>query len=437
MKFYNREHEIELLQTIREQSFSTSQFTVLIGRRRVGKTALIERAFEGNNDYIYLFVSRTNEGVLCGEFMQVVETIKGLTIIGKPTKVRDLLEKLFQNACQRPLTIVLDEFQEFEYINPSIYSELQYLWDTYHQRAHINLVVCGSIFSMMKNIFEDSKMPLFGRMTNKIILRPFSTDTLKAILHDHNAHYTPEDLLCLYTVTGGIPMYVSLLMDHGATSCQTILDEICSPSSRFLNEGPEMLIGEFGKQYTNYFGILQLIANGHTTQKEIDSIIGKTSGAYLQTLEIDYALLQRNTPYGSKPGSRNIHWRISDNFLSFWFRFLSPNKRLIETGNLRTLREIISEGYIQFSGLMLERYFRQRYSEQYRITDVAQWWDKKGENEIDLIAINSLDKKVVIAEVKRNIKKINIEQLKTKAAKLSPLFPNYQIETIGISLDDM
>ena len=437
MKFYDREQEITLLKKIRQQSASTSCMTVLIGRRRVGKTSLILHALEGGENFIYLFVSRTNEGVLCGDFKKAIEQHSDIRVIGNPLTMRDLMEQLFQRACLTPLTIVLDEFQEFEYVNASFYSDLQRLWDIYHDRAHLNLIICGSVYSMMKHIFEDSKMPLFGRMTSKMMLRPFSTDTLKQILLDHNPDYTPDDLLCLYAVTGGVPMYVSLLMDSGATTKERMLDEICSPSSRFLNEAPDMLIGEFGRHYSNYFGILQLVAGGMTTQKEIDSIIGKNTGAYLQTLENDYALIERNLPYGSKPGTRNIKWRISDNLLAFWFRFLSPNKRLIETGDLRTLRDIIEEGYPQFSGLVLEKYFRQKYAEQYRITEVSSWWDRTGENEIDLIAVNSLDKKVTVAEVKRNVKKINMAYLEEKVSHLAPLFPKYDIEVKGLSMQDM
>ena len=267
MKFYGREKESESLEKIWEQSFHTATMTVMIGRRRVGKTSLILNALGSKRNFVYLFANRTSEGVLSQMFQQSIERQTDIHIVGHNLKLHELIEQLFQYAEKEQLTLVIDEFQELEYVSSNFFSRLQYLWDMYHQRSKINFIVCGSIYSMMKRIFENSKEPLFGRMTHKIMLKPFRTDTLKQILQEHNPQYSPEDLLFLYTVTGGVPMYVSLLMDQTATTKERMLNAICSVGSRFLNEAPDMLIGEFGKQYTNYFGILQLIASGMTSQK--------------------------------------------------------------------------------------------------------------------------------------------------------------------------
>lgn len=437
MQFYGREQELESLKKIWEQSFQTATMTVMIGRRRVGKTSLILNALGDKDNFIYLFANRTSEGVLCQSFQQAIERQSNIRIVGRNLRLHEIIEQIFQYAEKEQMTLVIDEFQELDYVSPDFFGRLQYLWDMYHERAKIDFIVCGSIYSMMKRIFENSKEPLFGRMTHKITLKPFRTDTLKQILIDHNPHYTPEDLLFLYTVTDGVPLYVSLLMDQGATTKESMLDAICSVGSRFLNEAPDMLIGEFGKQYTNYFGILQLIASGMTTQKEIDSVVGKSTGQYMQMLENEYSLIQRNLPYGSKPGSRNVRWRLNDNFLSFWFRFLAPNSQLLAVNNMTMLREVIADGYTQYSGLMLEKYFRQKYAEQARVTEVSSWWDRSGENEIDLIAISSLDRQVTVAEVKRNHNKIDMAILNEKAKQIKPLFPRYKMQTIGLSLEDM
>ena len=437
MKFYGREQETESLKKIWEQSFQTATMTVMIGRRRVGKTSLIINTLGDKHNFVYLFANRTSEGVLCQMFQQSVERQIGIRIVGHNLRLHELIEQLFQYAEREQLTLVIDEFQELEYVSPDFFGRLQYLWDMYHQRSKINFIVCGSIYSMMKRIFENNKEPLFGRMTHKISLKPFRTDTLKQILQEHSPQYSPEDLLFLYTITGGVPMYVSLLMDQGATTEDSMLNAICSVGSRFLTEAPDMLIGEFGRQYTNYFGILQLIASGMTSQKEVDSVVGKSTGQYMQSLENEYSLIQRNLPYGSKPGCRNVRWRLNDNFLAFWFRFIAPNSQMLAVNNMSLLREVISDGYTRYSGLMLEKYFRQKYAEQERVTEVSSWWDRSGENEIDLIAIHSLDRQVTIAEVKRNRNKIDLGVLNEKVKQIKPLFSRYRIQTIGLSLEDM
>ena len=290
---------------------------------------------------------------------------------------------------------------------------------------------------MMVRIFGNYKAPLFGRATNCIDLRPFRTDTIKQILADYNPSYSPDDLLCLYSISGGIPYYIAILMDMGATTKDKMIDAVCQPQSRFLHEGFDMTVSEFGKQYSNYFGILQLIASGMTTQKEIDSIVGKNSGPYMQTLENEYSLISRNKPFNSKPGTRNMRWNLNDNFLTFWFRFIAPYSSLIEMGNFESLHKIIDEGYPQFSGKMLERYFRQKIMEETSATNVGSWWDRKGENEIDLIAVSSIDKWIKVAEVKRNRKKIDLTLTKKKVSAMRSTLPRYPLEVIGLSLEDM
>ena len=146
--------------------------TVITGRRRIGKTSLILNTLGDKKNFIYLFVTRTSEGVLCQSFRQAIERQSSIRIIGHNLRLHEILEQLFQYAEHEQLTVVMDEFQELEYVSSEVFGRLQNLWDIYHLRSKINLIVCGSIYSMMKRIFENSKEPLFGRMTHKITLKP-------------------------------------------------------------------------------------------------------------------------------------------------------------------------------------------------------------------------------------------------------------------------
>ena len=329
MRFYNREEEIRLIRRTEEKSLSSACFTVIMGRRRVGKTTLLRKALEGKR-YIYLFVSRTNEALLCDTFKKEITNKLSVPIYGTPTRFIELFELLMQHAAREHFTLVIDEFQDFERVNPSIFSDIQNLWDKYSPQAKINFIVCGSIYSLMKHIFEDRKEPLFGRLTSKFILKPFKTSVLIEIMQEYNPAFTPEDLLCLYTLTGGVAKYVSLLIDAGAFTKDSMIDFVTQSDSPLLTEGKDMLIQEFGRDYSTYFSILQLVASGCTRQSEIDSIIGKNSGPYLKNLSEDYSLIQRQLPLLAKPGTRNLRWFMSDNFLNFWFRFIYPHQSAIE-----------------------------------------------------------------------------------------------------------
>lgn len=436
MKFYDREKEMAELKRLDTLAEHHAQLTVLMGRRRTGKTTLMTQAFNGQ-PYLYFFVGKKAEPLQCIDFQKQIEAVLGLHIHGQVNSFAKLIEELMLFSRNTKVTLVIDEFQRLADIDENIISSIQKVWDKHHGESHIHLIACGSIYSMMRKIFEDRKEPLFGRKTARIDLKPFATDVIKQILHDHNPTYTPEDLLMLYAITGGVAKYVAQLMDEGCKTWEDMLHAVCRPSSIFLEEGTELLVGEFGRRYQIYYSILQLIAKGMTNQAEIDSIIGKNTGRYLDTLETEYSLISKRRPMWAKPNSQGVKYYIDDCFLMFWFRFIESNRSVVELGKLDLLAELIKQDYTQFSGLVLEKYFRQQYGEHERVTEVSHWWDSKNENEIDLIAIEKLDRRATVAEVKRNPHKYNARVLEDKYQHIKSNLRGYQVELKGLSMEDM
>lgn len=436
MRFYDREKEIAELVRLDELSARTAQFTVLLGRRRTGKTTLMAHALAGRQ-YLYFFIGKKAEQIQCFDFQNQTENVLGLHIHGQVSSIATLLEEIMVYSKEHKVTVIFDEFQRLEDIGEGIISDIQRVWDMHHEEAHIHLIACGSIYSMMHRIFESRKEPLFGRKTARLDLQPFSLDVIKQILRDHNDDYTSEDLLMLYAITGGVAKYVAQLMDDGCRTWEDMLADVCRPGSIFLDEGTELLVGEFGRKYQIYYSILQLIASGKTSQAEIDSIIEKNTGRYLETLETEYSLISKMRPMWSKPSSQGVKHFIDDCFLKFWFRFIESNRSLIELGKYDLLKEIILKDYPQYSGGTLEKYFRQLYAEKPRVTEVSHWWGSKGENEIDLIALSKIDKTATIAEVKRNPKKYDPALLEKKYTCIRKYLRGYAVTLIGLSMDDM
>ncbi|MDR2609983.1 MAG: ATP-binding protein, partial [Clostridiales Family XIII bacterium] len=401
MKFYNREEEIALLQQNAGRAKKQSAFTFVVGRRRVGKTSLLMEAMKDERT-LYFFVSRKTEALLCEEFQREAAETLDIEIFGDITHFKDLFTALLRYSEKHPFTLIIDEFQDFERVNRAIFSDIQDVWDRHKSSARMNFIVSGSVYSLMVKQFEDNKEPLFGRADSKLHVRPFSVATTKEILRDHNPKYTPDDLLCLYMVTGCIPKYIALLMDAGATNKKKIFDYLFNEGSPFLTDGKEILVSEFGTDYSTYFSALQLIAQKKNSQREIDSVLGKNTGVYLQNLEGKYNIVSRLRPIFAKPGSRNARWVIEDQYLRFWFGFVYAEQSLIETGRLDILKELTLNKYNTYSGASLEDYFRKKLSEEGRFTQIGRSWDTKGTNEIDIVALNTLDSKALIAEVKRD-----------------------------------
>lgn len=436
MRFYDREKELEILRKNWEQSGHQSMMTTLIGRRRIGKTALLLKSAI-RQQHLYLYVSKDNEQLLCRKFQQQAENDIRLKVYGQASSFGQLFEELMKYGIDNHYTLIIDEFQNFLTINKAIPSVIQDIWDRYKDNTHVNLILCGSIYSMMKRIFDNSDEPLYGRRDSNIRLQPFRIDVLKTILYDYNANYKPEDLLCLYMLTGGVAKYVALLMDAKAISKNKMLRYAFAADSPFLTEGTELLISEFGRDYGTYFSILQLIAAGMTTQSEIDSVIGKNTGAYLNNLYEDYSFISKNTPILSKAGARNIKWQIDDCFLRFWFRFVYPYQALIESGQTELLYQYVADNYTQFTGKTLERYFHEKTMQTGCFSRIGNWWNRKGEDEIDMIALNEFNKTGVIAEIKRNNQKLNIAELQRKSDALPCDFTKYSLDMLMLSMDDM
>lgn len=437
MKFYDREDELNTLKKNWEQSASQSIMTTMIGRRRIGKTSLLLKSAEGQKS-LYLYVSKDNEQMLCNKFQQQAERQLGLHIHGRINSFGALLEELMLYGRTIHYTLIIDEFQNFLSVNKAIPSQIQDVWDRYKDSTTVNLILCGSIYSMMKRIFENGDEPLYGRRDSAIRLHPFRTEVLRLILRDHNPNFKPDDLLCLYMLTGGVAKYVALLMDAKATTRERMLKYATAADSPFITEGIELLVSEFGRDYGTYFSILQLIAAGMTTQSEIDSIIGKNSGAYLGNLYDDYSFITKNTPLLSKQGARNIRWNIDDCYLRFWFRFIYPHQGMIEAGQTALLHQYITDNYEQFTGRTLERWFQAQAMESGKYTRVGNWWDRCGENELDLVAINEFNHTGMIAEVKRNERKISLTALENKVAALPQKdFAKYQFQLQALSLQEI
>lgn len=439
MKFFDREKEIEKLRGIRELSRSMAQFTVVTGRRRIGKTSLVLNAYN-DEPILYFFVSRKVESELCGECTAEIEDKLGVPLLGKPERFSQVFEYLMKLSRERHFTLVIDEFQEFYRVNKAIFSEMQKIWDLYKSEAHINLLVCGSINSLMNKIFRDKKGPLYNRQTQRITVQPFEPSVLRGIMNEYAPLHNNEDLLALYLFTGGVAKYVELLIDNSCFTQAAMLNNIITQDSPFIDEGRSMLVEEFGRDYAVYFSILSLIAQGHNTRGDLEDILKKEIGGYLTRLEDDYNVIHKAQPLFERSSRKNVHYEIHDNFLRFWFRFVFKYNYMLEIGAYDKLKEIITRDYETYSGLVLEEYFRQKLIESKRYTHIGSWHDRRGENEIDIIAADELSKKVDFIEVKRQKRSIDLSILRAKADvffKTTKMFTNYTISYQGLSLEDM
>jgi AAA+ ATPase superfamily predicted ATPase len=436
MKFYNREQELKELEALMGHSSEGSHMAVLTGRRRMGKT-LLSLEFLKDRRHLYLFVAKKSEALLCDEYIgEIRRAFTDIPVIGDIHRFRDVFQLLLQISREEQLTVVIDEFQEFYHINPSVYSEIQKLWDLNRRSSGLNVIFIGSIYSLMHKIFEDAREPLFNRADRILILGAFSTITIAEILQDQGVK-DPSLLFDYYLFTGGNPKYIEYLVENKAFSFDQILSVVTNASSPFINEGRNLLIEEFGRDYGMYFSILELISLGRTSRSEIQSILETDVGGHLDRLEKDYSLVEKYRPIDAKPGTRSQKYRIIDNFLAFWFRFLHRNRSAVEIGNFEYIRELIRRDYPTYAGLVLERFFHAKFAETGKYNRIGSYWEHGNRNEIDLVAVNDMKKEILIAEVKLKEDRIDLKTLKNKAQVLLSRYADYKVRWQGLSMLDV
>ena len=439
MKFFDREDEIRILRDIREKSRRNAQFTVVTGRRRVGKTQLIKRAME-DEPYLYLYVARKAEKELCRGFQDEIGRVLGLPLVGTAERFEDLFKVIAEESKHRPITLVVDEFQEFFRVDDSVFSAMADIWDDVQKSSCLNLIVCGSVNRLMNRIFKDRSEPLYGRDTAFVHVDPFRISVLKEILSSYSPSYKNEDLLALWTMTGGVARYVEQLMDAGAVTRDKMLDSVFRRDSTYLDEGMAVLVQEFGREYGTYFSILAAIASGRTEYSQIKNEVGMEVGAFLSRLENDYGLVRRKVPIFDSEKTKRSMYEIDDCFFRYWFRFVWKNMYLRELQRFDVMRDYAARDYEVFSGHALEQYFAWKFIEEMKYTRMDAWWDRKGENEIDLVCDDEVSGTMDFYEVKRDAARIDLHELERKSGAFfakNPTLKSRKVFFKGLSLEDM
>lgn len=444
MKFYDREPELKELKEVQEIAFTNhSQMTAIMGRRRIGKTTLVKKSCEGTK-MLYLFVARTTEKELCQGFVSQISKTLGIFVPKGISGFVEIFELIMQAGKDQRFTLFIDEFQEFGRINPAIYSGMQDVWDRYKDDTHVHFVAGGSVQTMMHKVFLEYGEPLYGRCDSIIKLKGLAPSVLKSIIKDYYPRYSNDDLLALYALTGGVPKYVELFVDRGHLAVDKMIGQVFQPNSPFLEEGNILLIQEFGKDYGTYFAILSAIASGLNTSGEIADAVGvKSVNGHLSKLEEEYELITKKRPVLASPGSQTVRYELHDNFLKFWFRYIYKYQSYVQSGMLEALANLVKADYPTYSGLLLEKYFRELLQERHEYHIIGSWWESTrrsadNPNEIDIVALKPGNKEAFVAEVKRNPDRFKAKDFESKVKALSQkALKGAEITTACLSLKDM
>ncbi len=158
---------------------------------------------------------------------------------------------------------------------------------------------------------------------------------------------------------------------------------------------------------------------------------------HLARLENDYNIIKSIKPMGSKINAKVQKYEIVDNFLAFWFRFIYKYQSLIEAENFDRLKTIVFRDINTFKGKFLEKFFIELFKEQKQYTAIGSYWERGNKNEIDIVAVDDWEKKILICEVKLQEKRLNLGELVTKSEKLLQKYSDYDVEYRLLSVKDL
>lgn len=413
-KFIGREKELNELNELYEQN--RFQLFVLYGRRRVGKTTLLNEFCKGK-DAVFYSAEQSNDKLNLEKFSTLIFNYYNESNLQAFSSWSNAFLYLNERQNGKRLIIVIDEFPYLVQKNRALLSEFQHLIDHQLKSGNLFIVLCGSYMGFMEKEVLGAKSPLFGRRTGQLHMKPFHYQTSMQFMDG----FTDEEKLMLYGAFGGTPLYLQLIQ-NGKSWEENIKHNFLKNTS-YLYEEPLLLLRQEVQEPGVYSAIIEAIASGYTKANEISTKIGEDTAKCLKYIKIlcELGILYKETPFGEKESSRKTLYGISDLMFRFWYRYVFANRTLVETDASQAVwTKKIEPDYSNYMGLVFEKVCIDYLSMQNArgnlpilFTNIGRWWgtDSKTRSqiEIDLIANDGND--YIIGECKWRSEKLDLSVL--------------------------
>jgi AAA+ ATPase superfamily predicted ATPase len=414
--FIGRERELELLNGL--YNSDDFEFVVLYGRRRVGKTALINRFIE-QKQAVYFTGVESNERQNLENFSKsIIEYASGIEAETSFASFQAALEYLFKFSEKERFVLAIDEYPYVARTSAGFASTLQMLIDKYKATSRMMLLLCGSSMSYMEDNVLSYKAPLYGRKTAQIRLYPFDFEETCRCLEKFSA----EDKAVAYGIVGGTPQYL-LQMNDKLSIEENVKNIYFAPFSP-LYEEPLNLLKQEVREPAVYIAIITAIASGASRMSEISGKVGENTNVcatYLKNL-ISLDIVKKETPYGEDNPKKSIYL-IDDNMFRFWYRFVPGNISMIARGASDLVYKRIEPFIPDYMGKVFEEICRQYLwklllsgRSPVEFTSLGRWWGNdpvhKSQTEIDIMG--EQDKETALfAECKWRNEKVDTAVLDT------------------------
>lgn len=418
--FIDRQQELAVLND--RYARKGAEFIILYGRRRIGKSELIEHFLKTTRGIRFLAREESKHLQLKKISRDCAEFFNDDFLQRSPFGDWDSFFAYLAGKTKERLVIAIDEFPYLVKEDPSLPSIIQEYWDKRLKDSGIVLILSGSSISMMEEYTMQHSSPLYGRRTGQILLHGFKfTDVL-----DYIGNFTQA--VEYYSVFGGTPAYI-MAIDKQIGVFENITKKILSADASLFKDVEFVLRMELNEP-RYYFSILLSIAKGNNRIGLIMNDTGLDKGLITKYLSIliDLQLVKRKIPVTDNHRSRKGLYQLSDNLFTFWFRFVHPNIERIERGEgVLVLQTHIQPQIAQYIGQSFESMAEDLFLEFNRegllpfcFDTIGSWWDK-GE-EIDIVAYQKESSSILFCECKWQ-EKVNAEKLLVKLKEKAAAVP--------------
>ncbi len=413
--FIGRENELNTLNKL--YNSDKFEFAVIYGRRRVGKTALINE-FVKDKDNIFFTGVETNAKQNLDNFSRcIMEYNTGIASGASFNSFQMALEHVFELAKTKRIVLVIDEYPYVARASKSLASTLQLLIDKNKDTSKLFLILCGSSMSYMKDHVLTYKAPLYGRRTAQFKIKPF--EFLEACRYFKN--FSDVDKALAYGVVGGTPQYL-MQLDDTLSIEENIKNTHLNPSSSIFEE-PNNLLKQEVREPAIYNAVITAIATGSSKMNEISNKIDEDTSVcatYIKNL-ITLGIVKKESPYGEKSTRKTIY-SIEDNMFRFWYRFVPENTSIISRGAVDLAYSRIAPEIPSYMGSVFEDICKQYLWKlllegkcAVNFTDLGRWWGAnpktKSQEEIDIMGTDK--DSALFGECKWTNEKVDLGVLET------------------------
>lgn len=454
MQLYSREKQLTLLDNIFDSVNDGSNFIVISGKKKVGKSTMISEYFRQRRG-VYVSLNTRPTRV---QLKEVNSLLKGLHLSDVPdfSTWQDVLRYVFFTGKDIPVNLAFDDIHHLECLEPEFLTQLPSLWEKYAGSSMLNFVGITDSRDFYNKYFANPAGPLHGIPIKNINVTPFSFTDVARIMQLNDSILPLQEIVKTYLIFGGLPKYYALFEQFNlwnANISEVLKELVFRRFAPLYFDMKEMLYRDFRSAHSQHFNVLRALAAGHMTLNSISGAAGMNPTSvmkYLHELQTAKELVKRKEPFSAADLRVNRAGRyfIANYFENFWFRFIQPDIISYELGHYTPLMQQTMEALPAYVQIRMKHLIRELLAEFQNhpfvrglinfIPDaIGESWTR--ENTADIAARSDAERKALLGAVLHSPLQYSLQGMREFNARMldtGRLFPGHRLDHLIVGWEN-